>query len=371
MKILIKTLIFQFIIFTNQLYSQNLGNYIDTTGLARDGEVWKIISQSLNPDSGNIVMHNSKWLMYFLHWRPLTEENMDLTPEYVRNHLLNFWGAAMNFVLTGVEGETEICGHKALFAEGSFGNGIVHTRFVVWNCPQTRRQFTADCNINLQRKTPKKFLELQYLITQTACCHDGAKSKVAAQLPQKYESKAWDVSFSIPADWRTNAYPDSTWFPNGTTKENGSLWTLLTNSGKHLELHWNKADTKISSDLFNNFLRKISGSSSSLVDSSFVTDVKLNSLIYRNGYLAGDGNYHLKIFYKGHQINSEYKFKALLWQKEQRSYFLLTSLVRITEFWNRKVDLTPSEETLNKFLSQEIIPNIKAFDKNMMNKPGL
>lgn len=363
MKILLKIVSFQLIILLNNLYSQDLNSYIDKSGLAKDGEVWAIISQSVKPDTGCIVMHNSKWLMYFLHWRPLSKENMDLTSGYVGNHLLNFWGAAMNFVLTGVEGETEICGHQALFAEGSFGNGAVHTRFIVWNCPQTNRQFTADCNINLKRKTPKKFLELQYLITQTACCHKGTKSMVVEQLPQKYEYKEWDVSFSIPENWRTNVYPDSTWFPNGPTKENGSLWTLLTNSGKHLELHWNKTTTEISSDLFQKFLKTISGCPSSIVDSSFVTDVKLNSLIKNNGYLLGNGNYYLKLFYKGNEISGEYKFQALLWQKEQQRYFLLVSLMRITEFWNRKIDLTPSEETLTKYLNEEIIPNIIVFDK--------
>ncbi len=128
----------------------------------------------------------------------------------------------------------------------------------MWNCPETNRQFSADCNINLRLGTSKDYLELQKLITTTVCCHKGARPHIVNKLPQKYESKQWNLSFSLPENLRIADYVDEKWFPKGVSKENGSLWTLLTDSQKHLELLWEETESPLSPTLFNRFLENIS-----------------------------------------------------------------------------------------------------------------
>jgi len=151
--------------------NQEIEKYFNLKGLTETGDDWQVTSVKVNDESGHIKLHQDKWLMYFLHWRPLTEEKKNLSIKYTQNLLLNFWGQAINFELNHIEEEMEINGHKAFFSEATFGKGSIYTRFIVWNCPQTNRQFVADCNINLRRGTPKEMLEVQKLITQTVCCH--------------------------------------------------------------------------------------------------------------------------------------------------------------------------------------------------------
>jgi hypothetical protein len=343
----------------SSLSAQTIHDYVDLTMLSKHGERWETIDSTLSTTCGHITLHHSEWLMYFLHWRPLTKENSNLTKAYVRNHLLNFWGAAMDFELTNADGETEVCGHKALFTEGNFGKGAVYTRFIVWNCPETNRQFTADCNINLRRRTPKELLELQYLITQTVCCHKGGKSVTSSKLTKRYESREFGVSFSIPPDWKTATYEDTTWFPRGPNKQNGSLWTLPTNSVKHVELLWDADDDELSAASMTRRLQKMTGGPWKLCDTIFVSNIALRMSSTKETSLLGEGSYDLSVKLKDTLLVFPFMFKALLWKRGNRTFLLLGSMFEVKEFWNRKDDLTPSEQTMNTFLIDEVLPAVK------------
>jgi hypothetical protein len=357
-------LLLAFLVFTCPVLSaQTIDTYIDLARLSKYGERWDRIDSTFNDTGGHITLHHSKWLMYFLHWRPLTKENSMLTKEYVRNHLLNFWGAAINFELTNVDGEMEVCGHEALYTEGNFGKGAVYTRFMVWNCPETHRQFTADCNINLRRKTPRALLELQHLVTGTVCCHSGGKPLTSSKLPKKFESRQFGVCFSTPEDWKTAVFEDSTWFPKGPSRQNGTLWTLPTNSVKHIELFWDQDNVELSAASMTDRLRRMTGGPWRLSDTICVSNIRLLSTKKDNAALSGEGIYDLNLKLRDTLVTFPYHFKALFWKHRNRTYLLLTSMVHLKEFWNRKNDLPPSEKTLDDFLRKEVLPSVRVIDK--------
>ena len=352
-----------FLFFTCRTIS--IEEFVNLRGLRNNGDDWKVIGKGAFAEGGFIKLHHDKWLMYFLHWRPLTEDKRTLTLKYVRNHMLNFWDEAMDFELTEIEGEIEICGHKGFFTEGTLSKGAIYTRFIVWNCPQTNRQFTADCNINVRRGTPKDLLELQNLVTKTVRCHKNASQPKISGLNKKYESQRWNLIFNIPENWRTADFNLEDWFPQGMTEQNGSLWTLLTDSEKHVELLWEDTDAEISPFLFNKFLKLLTTNSSIPKGLRGIFNIQLDYLDRKNGYYLGEGTYQYNQYRKGKFQPFEYKFKGLLWKKGKRIYFLLASLIQIKEFWGIKNDLSPSTETLEKYLKDEIIPNIKVFDKRL------
>jgi len=346
-------------ILANTSNAQGIEDYFDLAGLTKSGDDWEVISTKIKNTDGHVKLQQDKWLMYFLHWRILTDEKKNLSVEYVQDLMLNFWGQAINFELNNIDGEIEVNGHKGFFSEGNFGKGAIYTRFIVWNCPRTNRQFIADCNINLRRGTPKELLQVQKLITQTVCCHKGRTPKTIPGLSKKYKSSEWNLSFDTPENWNTADFPDKEWFPQGISKENGSLWTLLTDSEKHIELFWEETSEYISPSFFDKFLRKIITYSVSSEDSSEITDLQLISLQEKNGYYLGKGVYKLKTVLRGSEKTYDYGFRGLLWKEKKRVYFLLASLIQLKEFWGIQNDLTPVDKTFGNFLWEEVVPNTK------------
>jgi rhodanese-related sulfurtransferase len=340
-----------------------LEDLIDVTGLNESGPDWRVIVQEIGADEGHIRLGQSKWLMYFLHWRPLTDADRSLTVDYVRNHMLHFWGQSMDFELANIDGEMEVCGHSAVLTEGSVMGGAVYTRFIVWNCPETGRQFTADCNINLRRKTPRELLDLQRTITESIRCHESAPHPgVPPVLSQEYLSYAWNVSFRIPSSWRTADYVSREWFPHGMSIQSGSLWTLLTDSVKRLELVWRESvDETAPDEMFRHFMGICAGPVTFETTTSRIIEWDIEGIEERGGVWTAEGTYrfHQKVENTDRSAVSTFRFKGFLWRDGRKAYFLLASLVQITEFWNIPNDLSPSEETFNRFVEEEILPNIK------------
>jgi transglutaminase-like putative cysteine protease len=333
---------------------------IDLAGLGREGPDWRILYQDFGSAWGHLKLSQSKWLMYFLHWRPLSEFNRTLSVGYVRNLMLNFWGQAMNFKLLNIDGELEICGHKAFFTEGTVMDGAVYTRFIVWNCPQTNRQFIADCNINLRRRTPKDLLDIQQAMTRTVCCHEGASvPDVPADLTQKYVSDKWNVSFFIPPTWRTADYVSKDWFPQGMSAQNGTLWTLPTDSVKRLELVWENNEGALSSDVFNRFMEKCTLPFTFENITSKIAEWKLTDVKEKSGVWAGEGFFEYDQKTQNQEAVSPYRFKGFLWKEGKTVYFLLASLVQLKEFWNIPNDLSPADETFENYVGERLLPNVK------------
>jgi hypothetical protein len=348
--------------------AQTVDDVVDLSALRQSGEDWRIIDQKVG-EEGHIRLHSRQWLMYFLHWRPLIEQNRDLTREYVRNQMLNFWGQAMNFELKNIDGETEVCGHPARYTEGTVMNGNVYTRFIVWNCPETGRQFTADCNINLRLKTPMPLLNLQRLITSTIRCHGGGSVPLASTLfPQRYESDKWNIAFSLPTGWRTADYPSEEWFPKGPTAECGSLWTLLTDSQKHVELIWGKSTTPISADVFQDFLKKATAPFSSGNIPVAMVDMKLESLQENPGVWQRAGTFRLKQTAQSKDYFSDYLFRGLLRKEGGHAYFLLGAIIMVKEFWGIPNDLSPDQATFDRFWQNQVMPAVKVWKNSSISR---
>jgi hypothetical protein len=338
---------------------------IDLEALRSSGDDWTARHDTL-ADGGVIRLHHDKWLMYFLHWRPLTEERHKLSQEYVRDLMLNFWGPDMPFTLSETMGEMEVGGHKAYFVDGTIYDGAIQTRFIVWNCPETERQLVADCNINLRKGTPPEFLELQKEITLSVSCHGAASVQTNPLLNRVYLSRMFNISFRTPDTWKTEEYWDSAWFPNGMTPTNGTLWTLLTDSEKYVELRWQDRQSEISTGLFNRFIERIEGDSVVSETTLRITDIKVRGTIANDECIKGHGNFEYRLRAGDREVTKPFRFSAFLWNHQNKTYFLLAGMASIKEFWGISPNLAPSDETFNRFVHEEVLANTRVVAEGCM-----
>jgi hypothetical protein len=347
--------------------ARNAGEPVDLAALQSTGDDWKVMVQDTLPEGGHIKLNHDRFLMYFLHWRPLTEENENISVAYARERMLNFWGPDMPFTITSEGGKTEIAGHPAYFIDGSFSNGVVQTRFIVWNCPETKRQFIADCNINKRRGTNDALLELQYEISSTVSCHGEKSVSNNPLLTREYSSEAFNLSFFIPGNWRTYSYPEPEWFPDGHTETNGSLWTMLTDSDKYIDFMWDDNREDISEEVFQGFIEMFKKDTLDFEEVTYtIEDFAMEAIDKKGDYLVGKGSYRYHYDYGERGYSSEnFACRAFLWNHKDRAYFLLASIVNKDTWWSRPVDLTPTDEVFNMFLRNEVLPNVPAFRRGI------
>ena len=338
---------------------------IDLKALRSSGDDWTVKRDTL-PDGGIIRLHHDKWLMYFMHWRPLTEEREQLSSEYVRNLMLNFWGPDTPFTLSENVGEMEVAGHKAYFVDGTTSDGTVKSRFIVWNCPETKRQLIADCNINVGKGTSLKLLELQNDITLSVSCHGAANVQKHRLLNHLYVSKMHNLSFRTPENWRTSEYWDSQWYPGGMTPTNGTLWTLLTDSEKYVELRWDNKRSELSTGLFNRFIERIESDSVVSESTLRITDIKIRGTIAKKECIIGHGNFKYNLRAGDREEAKPFRFSAFLWNSGEKTYFLLAGMVALQQFWGISPNLSPTDETFNKFVHDEVLANTRVFDKKCL-----
>jgi len=339
----------------------SVGQYIDTGTLLLQDSCWKVVRQDVTADRGRIKLHNNRWLMFFVHWRPL-KATAHLTFEYARDHMLNFWGPAMPFTLSGGENEIEVAGHRALVINGTIYEGRIATRFIVWNCPETGRQFTADCNVNLARGTPPSLLDVQQAIAGGVRCHAPYAVAGGTAFPEHFLSNEWGVSLSVPDKWHTEKFASKEWFPDGITYTSGSLWTLLTTSEKRLDLRWQRSDDEVSAAEFRWFLHELPADSAVVRDSTLTLQVYLDTVFSREAFLEGTGSLRYSRSLDDRTYESHYRFDAILWKDVDRLFFLMASLVSIDEFWGLPVNLVVSDEMVSRFLWDEIVPQTKTFN---------
>ncbi len=335
---------------------------IDLAALQSMGEDWKVVKQDSLPDGGFVKLNHDHWLMYFLHWRPLTEKNKNISVEYAKERMLNFWGPDMPFTITSAGGETEIGGHQAYYIDGSFANGVVQTRFIVWNCPERKRQFIADCNINTRRGTSESLLRLQYDITSTISCHGEESGVDNSLLTQKYSSDKFKLSFYMPFNWRTFEYPEPKWFPNGPSDTNGTLWTLLTDSDNYIDLIWENKSKAVSEQLFQEYIGKFRNSIWDFNKIEYsISDLKINRIQNIRNSIGASGSYRMNYRYQEKQGGETFLYRAYLRNYRNKIYFLMASIISRNTWWNRPVDLTPTDDVFKAFLKNEVLPNIPAF----------
>ncbi len=334
---------------------------ISLENLRSSGDDWEVASLDITPEVGKIRLRHDNWLMYFLHWRPLDSTNNKLSIKYVQNHLLNFWGQAMPFKLTADTGTTNVNGHPAYFVGGTIGDGFIRTRFIVWNCEQTNRQFTSDCNINLGMETREEKLEIQHKITSTICCHDDCTPAQNDDLPESYFSQEWNLSFNKPSSWRTLPFETKQWFPQGINKTNGSLWTLMTDSHRLLELYWAKNDGPISADKLTKSLDGLIIDSVKAKESPGIRSYKIDTTYSSDDRFWAEGTYVWLEDYDGQLLTDNCTFIAMLGTKDNQDYMMLVGLTHMNEIWGQTIDLAPTRETVHRFLNNIAKPAVSFY----------
>jgi hypothetical protein len=153
--------------------------------------------------------------------------------------MLGMWGVKYEF--SGKQGETKVSGHDAVWVEAYGTNRSFLTRFIVWNCPQSRREFIADTNYNLRLKTPTEDFEREQFSAKTVCCHEGADPERFPDLTQKFSSEKYGFSFDLPEQWFICESPFYVPYPEYEgirTKKMGSVFVLPSDQNITVTLKW-------------------------------------------------------------------------------------------------------------------------------------
>lgn len=336
--------------------------YVDISGLESSGNDWEIVYRDSTADSGRLTLHQDKWAMFFLHWRPLTDEGRNLSVAYARHLMLNFWGPDMPFDVSEGGGTFEVGGREAFYVDGTLGDNLIRTRFIVWNCPETNRQVIADCNINLASGSPDSILTMQYAMAATVSCNGTAHPTEHPALGSRYSNDRYKIGFSLPDNWRTGDYENPEWFPNGLSEASGTLWTLLTDSERHVELLWADAVGQVSEETLRELVGRVGHSYPTPAGGEVSIGQPVIETVRRDDDLVvGDGHFLLTQRQEGQESTEPYRFRAFLWEAHDRTYVLLAGAVKRTEVWGREFDLSPSDETFDRYIMEELLPNIPVF----------
>ncbi len=201
------------------------------------GWSWNAQDFTGSPEQGRLGFSDRKWLMYLVHWGPI--QTPQITIDYVKKRMLTMWGVKFEF--SGNEGETQVAGHDAVWVEAYGTNRMFYTRFIVWNCPQSGREFIADTNYNLAYKTPAEDFELERKSAKSIQCHPGAESEHDDSLVSRYISPKYAISFDYPEAWFIDDSPFYVPFPEYEgirDRRMGSLLGLPSDENLDVVLKW-------------------------------------------------------------------------------------------------------------------------------------
>ena len=359
-------------------WSQRPENIVNIEGfLEKDN--WQILQNYQSKDSGFVELKSDKWLMYFIHWRPLTKENKDISIEYTKSLMLNLWGPSMPFEIKGNGGKLTINDHDTYYVDGTLSNGMVHTRFYVWNCIESNRQFIADCNYNLKRKTPKRLFDIQCNeSTPSIKCHDLGSIDTSEQDFKYFQSEKLNLSFKVPHSWNTKefVFPEKIqknsnipgMYQNGVTDSLGSVLSLMKDSEKNIIFKWERSKNDISIHKIESELRNlINDSTMEIYDSveymQKIENLKILDRAEHKSLIVVSGTYQFVYEQKGNdnRESNPYIFKAYIYKTRGSIYHLFTSMVAYNEIWHIDFDLKPGDEEYDKFINDEIANNILYF----------
>jgi hypothetical protein len=159
-----------------------------------------IDDDALQGDStqGSLWVDHEKMTYYMVHWGPIETEA--ITPEYVTARIPKVWPTE-GLVVQRTEPAT-VAGHPAVYAEVLPKRAFYRAHFLIWNCPESGREFIADMNYNVRLLTPKSDLQAQIDATsKTLSCHDGAPVSRVPGLDARFESPRFRLGFSHPLRW--------------------------------------------------------------------------------------------------------------------------------------------------------------------------
>ncbi len=188
------------------------------------GYFWSNSSFTGSADSGTISVTSTKVIYYFLHWGPI--EVTEVTEDYVRERIPKIWPDEGLQVLS--VSDTIIAGHPAYFAEVMPKRDFYRAFFLIWNCPESGRQFIADMNYNVQYRTPRAELETEFETTyHTLACHPGAETKELPDHVLRYTSRRFGISFDHPLHWFVIENPYAVPHPEYRGIRNKEIGSLL------------------------------------------------------------------------------------------------------------------------------------------------
>jgi hypothetical protein len=207
------------------------------------GWQWKMENVKGTPQSGEATFFDQKWLMYLIHWGPI--QRKEITVDYVKERLLNMWGVKFGF--SGKEGNLKIAGHDAVFVEAFGTNRSFYTRFIIWNCQDSGREFIADTNFNVKFKTPEVDFEAELRSAKTVQCHEGARAEKFPDLTKKISSERYGFSFDYPDRWFMFDSPFYVPFPEYEgirDQKMGSLLGLPSDQNITVTLRWSPPENE-------------------------------------------------------------------------------------------------------------------------------
>jgi hypothetical protein len=347
---------------SSSAFGNEQADLVDIRGLRSGGDDWQVVGIEESAAGVTVWICQDKWLMYFLHWRPLTPERQELTEDYATDLLLNFWGEDMPFELAGRGGEIVVAGHQGRYIDGTIYDGAIRTRFIIWNCSQTGRQLIADCNINLGLGTPRKLLRKQFEISEHISCH----GQPLAEIPNGYRAEHWDqfqLEFYVPSAWRTHEFTSTTWYPDGADIHHGSLWTLPTDSHKFIVLSVKRERQAPDDAMLSSWLKTLEGDNISSNDrvETTVASVARGKVDRKGDVLVARVDVTMASTYQEQTDTDPYSSMAVAWRNGDRNCYLLAGVVSMSEVWKRATDLAPSDTLLLDYMRGEVLPNIRAF----------
>jgi hypothetical protein len=236
----------------------------------------------------------------------------------------------------------------------------VRTRFFIWNCPDTNRQFIADCNINLATGTPQRFLQAQFDATRTMACHPGASASHHDGLPQRVHFAGYGIEFFIPATWRTAEFSYAKWYKDGPTPSNGSLWTLPTDSEKIVHIRRIPSDQSVSADMLRALCNWLTGQSlRTPPGTGEITNIRMDNPRQLGGRWAGDVTMSIRFTTGDNEELTTFRCRGLAWRQNGDTWFLLAGLGVTDKIWGMPVDLAPVDETLDTFVFRQVLPALR------------
>ncbi len=325
------------------------------------GWQWKDEDIKGTADNGEAAFSDQKWLMYLIHWGPIQAPK--ITVDYVKERMLKMWGVKFEF--TGKEGTTKIAGHEAAWAEAYGTNRSFYTRFIIWNCLESGREFIADTNYNLKWKTPEEDFEKEMRSAKTIQCHPGAKVEYFPDLAQKFESDKCQFSFYYPEEWFMFESPYYVPYPQyeGIRNRNlGSLLGLCSDQNISVCLKWFPLEETQKEEPLMGIEQKTRENLISEIQSQkdvdkfenhgmeyFTLNDKKVSKIWGNYQFKEPENEQLKAFFTGKGI-----YQVAQWDLANKKKKIVVILLT-RQYKYGTVISSPSRTSLDKFLKDLIL----------------
>ncbi len=217
------------------LLKERAGLLIDMPELSY---VWSDSGFVGGEEAGSLFFETTKVIYYFLHWGPIETDEID--EEYVSKRVPQVWPSE-ELKVTSMERAT-VAGHPAILATVMPKRQFYRAFFLIWNCPETGRQFIADMNYNVTYKTPRSELDAEIATTsKTLACHPDAPTTAVDGHVVRYDSRRFRIRFDHPLHWYVFENPFGIAHPayEGVRDDSiGSLLGWLQDQTVQISLSW-------------------------------------------------------------------------------------------------------------------------------------